>query len=86
MSVLGSIARNVGDAAFLFSALAGPDPRSPVSIAEPGARFARSLARDFRQVRVAWWSTRVGRLAGHEGIPADPRLTAVPEAPRRLRS
>jgi amidase len=84
MSVLGPIARNAGDAAFLFAAMAGPDPRSPVSITEPGARFARSLARDFRKVRVAWWSTRGGRLAGNDDIPVDPRVSVVLEAQRRV--
>src|SRR6187402_701651 len=66
MSVLGPIARDVADAALLFSAMAGPDPRSPVSITEPGAAFAKPLGRDFRKVRVAWWPARGGRLAGTE--------------------
>jgi len=84
MSVLGPIARNVEDAAFLFSALAGPDPRSAIAITEPGARFARPLGRDFRKVRVAWWSARNGRLAGNEHIPVDPRVSAVLEGQRRV--
>src|SRR5258706_11250415 len=65
MSVPGPIARSVDDAAFLLSAMAGPDPRSPISIEESGARFARPLARDLRKVRVAWWGTRDGHLAGN---------------------
>jgi amidase len=83
MSVLGPIARSVDDAAFLLSAMAGPDARSPISIDEPGARFARPLDRDFRKVRVAWWGTRNGRLAGSDDIPVDPRVTAVLEKQRR---
>jgi amidase len=83
MSVLGPIARSVDDAAFLLSAMAGPDPRSPISIDEPGARFAKPLGRDFRKVRVAWWGTRNGRLAGNDDIPVDPRVTAVLEKQRR---
>ena len=55
MSVEGPMARTVADAAFFLSALAGPDARSPISIDEPGAKFARPLDRDFRGVRVAWW-------------------------------
>lgn len=77
MSVVGPIARNAADAAFLLSAMAGPDPRSPIQVAEPGAKFARPLGRDFRKVRVAWWAARDGHLDGDEGIPVDPRVTAV---------
>jgi amidase len=84
LSVLGPIARSVDDAAFLLSAMAGPDPRSPIAIAEAGSRFAKPLARDFRKVRVAWWSSRGGRLAGDEEIPVDPRVTAVLERERRV--
>jgi len=84
LSVLGPIARSVDDAAFLFSAMAGPDPRAPISIAEPGSRFAKPLARDFRKVRIAWWSSAGGRLAGDEDIPVDARVTAVLERARRV--
>jgi amidase len=51
---LGPIARTVEDTALLLSAMAGPDPRSPTTHAEPGGIFARPLDRDFRKVRVAW--------------------------------
>jgi amidase len=72
LGVLGPIARTVSDAAFLLSAMAGPDPRSPVSIAEPGSAFSKPLNRSFRKVRVAW-SRNLG------GLPMDPRVTAVLE-------
>jgi len=55
MSVDGPMARNVGDLALYLSAIAGPDPRSPISISESGAKFARELGRDFKDVRVAWF-------------------------------
>lgn len=55
MSVDGPMARNVGDLALYLSALAGPDPRSPISISESGAKFAGELGRDFKNVRVAWF-------------------------------
>ena len=55
MSVDGPMARNAADLAFFLSALAGPDPRSPISISELGERFAGDLARDFKGVRVAWF-------------------------------
>ncbi|MFP6641872.1 MAG: amidase family protein, partial [Myxococcota bacterium] len=45
LSVLGPMARNVEDTALLLSAMAGPDPRSPISLSTPGARFRRSEER-----------------------------------------
>jgi amidase len=77
LGVLGPIARSVDDAAFLFSAMAGPDARSPIGITEDGARFAKSLERDFRKVRVAW-SRNLG------GLPVDPRVSAVLESQRHV--
>ena len=35
LAVLGPMGRSVGDAALLLSAIAGPDPRAPIAIAEP---------------------------------------------------
>jgi amidase len=71
------MARTVGDAAFLLSVMAGPDPRAPVSIAEPGRMLARSLERDFHKVRVAW-TTDFG------GLPMDPRVVKVHAAQARV--
>ncbi|HEX7054746.1 MAG TPA: amidase [Burkholderiales bacterium] len=70
LAVMGPIARTVGDAALLLSAMAGPDPRAPVSIDEPGSLFGRSLKRDFRRTRIAW-SPDLG------GLPMDPRVVSV---------
>ena len=75
--VLGPIARTVEDAAFLLSAMAGPDRRAPVSVSEPGSLFNRSLKRNFRKVRVAW--TR-----DFGGLPMDPRVTSVLEKQRKV--
>ena len=77
LSVIGPIARSVEDAGFLLAAMAGPDLRSPITITEPGARFARPLARDFRKVRVAW-SRDLG------GLPVDRRVTAVLDKQRAV--
>jgi len=77
LGVLGPIARSVEDAAFLLSAMAGPDSRSPVSISEPGSIFSKSLNRNFKKVRVAW-SCSLG------GLPMDPRVTAVLERQRKV--
>jgi len=75
--VLGPIARTVEDAAFLLSAMAGPDARAPLSISEPGSLFNRSLKRSFKKVRVAW--TR-----DFGGLPVDPAVTQVLEQQRKV--
>jgi amidase len=72
LSVQGPMARTVEDVALMLSAIAGPDPRSPISIAEPGERFSRPLGRDFKDVRLAW-SPDMG------GLPMDPKVTQVIE-------
>lgn len=72
---VGPIARTVEDAALLFSAMAGPDPRCPTTHAEAGKTFARPLGRSFRKVRVAW-SRDLG------GMPVDARVTRVLESQR----
>ena len=71
------MARTVQDTALLLSVLAGPDPRSPISLSEPGPLFSRPLERSFTGVRIAW-SPDVG------GLPVDPRVTAVLDQQRRV--
>jgi len=75
LSVQGPMARTVEDAALMLSAIAGPDPRSPISITEPGELFSRPLERDFKDVRVAW-SSDLG------GLPMDPHVTQTIEKQR----
>jgi amidase len=75
LSVDGPMARSVADVALMLSAIAGPDERSPISIDEPGGRFAAALDRDFRNVRIAWWKT-LG------GVPVDPRVRGAVDAQR----
>jgi amidase len=60
MSVDGPIARSVRDVALLLSVLAGPDPRAPIAIDEPGSLFRGLLGRDFKGARIAW-SRNLGR-------------------------
>jgi amidase len=72
LPVLGTIARNPRDVALLLSALAGPDPRDPLSITEP---FAGDFDGDVRGLRIAW-SRNLG------GLPVDPEVTAVLEKRR----
>lgn len=76
MSVLGPMARNVEDTAFLLSAMAGPDPRAPVALDAGGRVFARPLKRSFRKLRIAW-SPDLG------GLPIDPRVRRVLDAQRK---
>jgi amidase len=54
LSVLGPMARTVADLALLLSAMAGPDGRDPLSIAESPAQFRAPLARDWQGTRIAW--------------------------------
>jgi amidase len=75
--VQGPMARTVQDSALMLSAIAGPDPRAPISIAEPGNLFIRTLDRDFNGVRIAW-SKDLGEL------PVDPRVTQVLESQRHV--
>jgi amidase len=52
-SVAGPMARNVGDLALLLSVLAGPDPRSPQALGDPGATFADPRPASLAGLRVA---------------------------------
>ena len=70
ISVQGPMARTVQDVALMLSAIAGPDSRSPISIAEPGSQFSGPLERNFKNVKLAW-SKNLGEL------PIDPRVTQV---------
>ncbi len=77
LSVQGPMARTVSDVALMLSAFAGPDPRSPIAIREPGEIFRRPLERNFKGVRIAW-SRNLGDL------PVDPRVTAAIDAQRHV--
>ena len=75
LAVEGPMARTVADVALLLSVMAGPDPRAPIAIVEPGAKFAGPLARDFKNVRVAW-------LTDLDGAQFDPRVRSVVDGRR----
>jgi amidase len=77
IAVSGPMARTVPDVALLLSAMAGPDPRCPISITEPGSRFTGNLARNFKGVRVAWFKDM-------GGIPFDPRVLSLVNAQRKV--
>ena len=76
LSVLGPMARTVQDAALLLSAMAGPDPRSPLSIDEPGLRFSQQLQRDCKGLRIAW-------CAKFARLPFDRRIRDVFDSQRK---
>jgi len=75
MAVQGPMGRTVADIALQMSAIAGPDPRSPISIEEPATLFSRPLERDFKGLRIAW-SRDLG------GLPVDAEVTRILEAHR----
>ena len=77
LSVVGPMGRTVSDVALIMSAIAGPDPRSPISLEEPAAQFSRPLERDFKRVRIAW-SRDLG------GLQVEPEVTRVLEAHRKV--
>lgn len=76
-SVSGPMGRSVADVAPFLSAIAGADPRSPLTIREDPARFRSALERTFKGVRIAWWK-------GLDGIPVEPEIRSVVDANRHL--
>ncbi len=76
-SVLGPMARTVGDLALMLSAISGPDPRSPLSHGNP-ADFSSDLRGEVAGMRIAWWPD-LG------GLPIEPAiLTVLGQARDRL--
>ena len=75
LAVSGPMARTVEDVALYLRALAGPDARDPISIAQDGDVFDASLERDFTGTRVAW-------TADLGGLPVEPAVTAVLDSQR----
>jgi len=76
LSVDGPMGRSVEDAALLLSALAGPDPRVPISLPEPGSVFAPPLDADLGSPLVAWAPMAGGTM------PFDPAVPAIVDASR----
>lgn len=69
MSVVGPMARTVGDLALLLDTMSGPDSRSPLSLAAPDRTFASALDEAPGRLRVAF-SSDLG------GLPIDPEVRA----------
>ncbi len=76
LSTSGCLGRSVADLALALSTIAGPDPRAPLSIHQPGELLARPLDRSFKGVRVAWFKDLGGVLF-------DPRVRAVVDGHRK---
>jgi amidase len=76
----GAMARDVDDLALQMQAIAGPDPRVPISLSDPAGAFARvsaDPALDPNGLRVAWSPTL--------GLPVDRAVRdALADVPDRL--
>ena len=68
-SVVGPMARTVGDLALMLTAICAPDPQSPLSHGDPAA-FAGELNGELAGLRIAWCPD-VG------GLPIEPAVLAV---------
>ena len=71
------MARTVADVALMLGAIAGSDPRDPLSFDDPTDIFFGPLERDMSGVRVGW-SRNLGEL------PVDPVVTDVIERQRAV--
>ena len=72
----GVMTRTVRDGALLLEAMAGPDPRDPLSIDAPPERYLAACDGDLRGLRVVW--------SGDLGYaPVDPAVRALCEAAAR---
>jgi amidase len=76
LAVDGPMARTVEDAALLLSALAGPDPRIPISLLDAGRTFAPPLDAELGEPIVAWAPTAGGSM------PFDPQIPEVVDSAR----
>jgi amidase len=75
LAVNGPMARTVSDVALLLSVLSGPDPRSPISLSDPGSMFGHHLERDFKGTRVAWLDL---------GLPYEPEVKQAVDSTRMI--
>lgn len=76
LAVDGPMARTVEDVALLLSAMAGPDPRVPVSLPEPGVTFAPPIGGDVGTPMVAWAPDAGGTM------PFEPEVVGIVDASR----
>ncbi len=75
----GAMARSVDDLALQMQAIAGPDPRVPISLPEPGSVFVGIEAAVTEGLRVAWTPDL--------GLPVEPAVrAALADVPELLAS
>jgi len=74
LSVQGPMARSVADLALLLSVMAGPDRRSPISLEQPGADYARVLEGGLAGRRIAF-SVDLGGA-----VPVEPEVADIVRA------
>lgn len=72
LGVDGPMGRTVQDVALMLQAIAGYDPRAPISLDAPASLFADDLGQDFTDVKIAY-SPDLGEL------PVDPQVTETIE-------
>jgi amidase len=77
LGISGPLARNVGDLALLLSVIAGPDPRAPLALGDPGSAFEPPIAGSLKGLRVAV-SPDLGGL-----VEVDAEVAAAVEAAGR---
>jgi amidase len=73
-SVVGPMARTVGDLALMLTAISGRDPRSPLSHGDQ-ATFATELRGDLTGLRIAW-------CPDLGGLPIEPKVLQVLDGAR----
>lgn len=71
LSVQGPMGRTVADVALQMCAIAGPDPRVPISLQDDGDVFGTPLLSSLAGLRVAWAPDLGGR------VTVDPAITEV---------
>ncbi len=73
LGVQGPMARNVGDTGLMLDAMVGADPRDPLSLEAPSARFRDAAETPIMPTRLAW-SADLGVA------PVDPEICDICEA------